>query len=52
MGLGGWLGGFLYDQTGSYTMPFLIGVGFNVVNLVIVGALISKLPPRQAAQLA
>ena len=52
MGLGGWLGGFLYDQTGSYTMPFLIGVGFNVVNLVIVGALITKLPPRQAAQLA
>jgi MFS family permease len=52
MGLGGWLGGFLYDQTGSYTAPFLIGVAFNVVNLVIVAALIAKLPPRQTPAFA
>ena len=45
MGLGGWIGGYLFDQTGSYTAPFLIGVAFNVVNLVIVGTLIAKLRP-------
>lgn len=41
MGRGGWIGGFLFDQTGFYMAPFLIGVGFN---LVIVGALITKQP--------
>ena len=47
MGFGGWIGGYLFDQTGSYTTPFLIGVVFNVVNLVIVGTLIAKLPTRE-----
>ena len=42
MGLGSWMGGYLFDLTGSYTMPFLIGVVFNVANLVIVGFLIAR----------
>ena len=46
MGMGGWIGGYLFDVTGSYTAPFLIGVGFNLVNLAIVFALIGKLPNR------
>ncbi len=43
MGLGSWMGGYLFDLTGSYTLPFLIGAGFNVVNLAIVGWLIVRL---------
>ncbi len=43
MGIGSWMGGYLFDLTGSYTLPFLIGVGCNVVNLAIVAVLIARL---------
>lgn len=53
MGLGSWMGGALFDATGSYTTPFLIGVAANCVNLVIVGALLTTTrksdPPEPAA---
>jgi MFS family permease len=42
MGFGSWMGGALFDSTGSYTTPFLIGVAANCVNLVIVGLLASR----------
>ena len=45
MGFGGWIGGYLFDLTGAYTLPFLIGVGFNVVNLFIVAGLILRIRP-------
>ena len=32
MGFGSWMGGYLYDLTGSYTLPFLIGAGLNSFN--------------------
>jgi len=35
MALGGWMSGVIYDWTGSYTMAFLNGVGWNVLNLSI-----------------
>ena len=40
MGMGGWLGGFMFDQTGSYDAPFLVGAGFNAINVLIVVFLI------------
>ena len=43
MGVGSWMGGVLFDATGSYTLPFLIGAGFNVINLAIVAWLIFRL---------
>lgn len=43
MGFGSWMGGYLFDITGGYTLPFLIGAGFNLVNLVIVTQLIYRL---------
>jgi len=52
MGFGGWMGGYLFDLTGSYTMPFLIGVGFNIVNILIVVALIFRIGPRPKPALA
>jgi hypothetical protein len=36
------MGGALFDSSGSYTMPFLLGVAANCVNLVIVGMLLTK----------
>jgi predicted MFS family arabinose efflux permease len=40
MAAGGWLGGLIYDATGSYFYAFVMGIGCNVVNLAIVGAMI------------
>ena len=40
MAIGGWLGGYMYDLNGSYDAAFAVGVAFNAVNLIIIGALI------------
>lgn len=45
MGFGSWMGGYLFDLTGSYTLPFLIGVAINATNLVIVAYLIFRIRP-------
>ena len=42
MALGGWLAGYIFDWTGSYTPAFLIGATFNVANLTIVLGLINR----------
>jgi MFS family permease len=43
MGLGGFLGGVLFDWTGSYTVPFGAGAVAGIVNLAIVGFLLTYL---------
>jgi len=43
MGIGGWLGGYLFDHTGSYTAPFLLGAGFNAANVILVIYMIYRL---------
>ena len=35
MALGGWLGGVVFDLTGSYSPAFLVAFGFNAVNLAV-----------------
>jgi MFS family permease len=35
MAFGGWIAGFLYDLTGSYTAAFINAIVFNIVNLFI-----------------
>ncbi len=43
MGFGGWLGGYLFDVTGAYTTPYLIGAAFNAANVILVLYLIYRL---------
>jgi MFS family permease len=39
MAVGGWLGGLIFDLGGSYHPAFLVGIAFNLGNLVLVGAI-------------
>jgi MFS family permease len=52
MALGGWLGGQIFDLTGSYHSAFLVGIAFNLGNLAVVGTLLlrqARVVPRHAA---
>jgi predicted MFS family arabinose efflux permease len=52
MALGGWLGGQIFDLTGSYHSAFLVGVAFNLGNLAVVATLLlrqGRALPRHAA---
>ncbi|MEM7252274.1 MAG: MFS transporter [Pseudomonadota bacterium] len=42
MSLGGLLGGVVYDLTGSYRDGFLLGVAFNIANLVLIIPLVLR----------
>ena len=42
MALGGGLGGYVFDLTGSYSPAFLAGAAFNVLNLGIVFTLVTR----------
>jgi MFS family permease len=52
MALGGWLGGQIFDLTGSYHSAFLVGIAFNLGNLAVVATLLlrqGRAVPRPAA---
>jgi len=46
MGAGGWIGGWIFDLTGSYRNAFAFGVAANVLNIAIVTWLIVRAGPR------
>ena len=48
MAVGSWFAGVLYDHTGTYAVAFANGVLFNIINLALVGFLVSRLPRRGA----
>lgn len=48
MALGGWLSGAIFDWTGSYRAAFINGLGWNLLNLGIVGFLLYRV--RQSRQ--
>jgi MFS family permease len=52
MAVGSWLAGRLYDHFASYAPAFATGVVFNLLNLVLVGFLVSRLPRRGSPVLA
>ena len=53
MALGGWLGGAIFDLTGSYSPAFLAAFAFNALNFVMIGIVYTRqmrleLRPRTA----
>ena len=46
MAVGSWLAGAIYDQAGAYAPAFAAGVLFNLANLVLLGVLLGRRPPR------
>ena len=42
MALGGWMGGVLFDMTGSYRAAFINGIAWNVLNAAIAWWLLSR----------
>ena len=54
MALGGWLSGFIHDQTGSYAAAFMNGIAWNLMNVLIMSFLLwrTSRPARQAGGLA
>ncbi|TNF64879.1 MAG: MFS transporter [Rhodobacteraceae bacterium] len=47
MALGGWMSGWIYDQTASYHMAFVNGIVWNGLNIAIVVWLLVRSRPRQ-----
>ena len=45
MASGAWMGGAVYDRFGSYAAAFAMGVGANLLNLVVVGFLVARRRP-------
>jgi MFS family permease len=48
MALGGWLAGLLYDHFGFYAPAFSAGIGANILNLLVLGALVGRQRLRAA----
>ncbi len=42
MALGGWVSGLIFDWTGSYTIAFVHGIGWNLVNLSVIVFLLAR----------
>ena len=49
MALGGWMGGVMFDLTGSYRAAFINGIAWNVLNAAIAWWLLSRQMRRTAA---
>jgi len=49
MALGGWMGGVLFDLTGSYRAAFINGIGWNVLNALVAWWLLSRQMRRAPA---
>ncbi len=42
MAIGSWFGGLAYDLTGSYGPAFAVGIGFNLFNIVLITAMVTR----------
>ena len=52
MALGGWMSGVIFDQTGSYSLAFVNGIAWNLLNIMIVlGVMWRTLGPHQGPAL-
>ena len=48
MAFGGWISGVLYDLSGSYRLAILNGIGWNLLNIALIGAILWSSRPRPA----
>ncbi|MGR3320879.1 MAG: MFS transporter [Pseudooceanicola sp.] len=46
MALGGWMAGWIYDQTGSYTLAFVNGIAWNLLNVAIMVTVLLRGRPK------
>ena len=42
MAFGGWVSGFIFDLTGSYSLAFLNGIIWNFINILLIIYLMFK----------
>jgi MFS family permease len=42
MAAGGWIAGLLYDHLGYYAPAFAVGIGANILNLLVVSVLVGR----------
>ncbi|MEM6498003.1 MAG: MFS transporter [Pseudomonadota bacterium] len=49
MAIGGWMSGWIFDQTGSYAMAFFNGIAWNVLNISIMLMLLWRARRPQGA---
>lgn len=52
MSFGGWISGVIFDATGSYAAAFLNGVGWNLLNVMIVVSLLFRARQRRRLAIA
>ncbi len=50
MAFGGWLSGWIFDQTGSYQAAFLNGLAWNLLNVTIISSLLWRTMRPSAAR--
>ncbi|MBR1267764.1 MFS transporter [Bradyrhizobium sp. AUGA SZCCT0222] len=49
MAAGSWLAGLLYDHLGNYAPAFAVGIGANILNVLIIGVLVGRKPHHTVA---
>jgi len=49
MAFGGWISGWIYDQTGSYEAAFLNGIAWNIMNIAVMTLLLWRAGAQRAA---
>lgn len=49
MALGGWMSGWLYDQSGSYALAIWNGIGWNLITIVITLLILVRIGTPRAA---
>jgi MFS family permease len=50
MAFGGWVTGWLYDQSGSYALAIWNGVGWNLLNVAIVILILVRIGPATSSR--